>query len=100
MPTDCNKLPFAPKLTGTLGGQGLTAKNASPVFTSTISVPAGQANPSAVKVQLPAGLLPDLSQLSRACSPEAFAPANCPNTAQVGNVLAASPLLPLPLQGP
>src|SRR3954451_7922420 len=99
-PTDCGRLPFAPKLTGTLGGQGLTAKNASPVFTSTISVDPGQANPSAVKVMLPAGLLPDLSQLSRACSPDAFAAGSCPNTAQVGNVLAASPLLPAPLQGP
>jgi hypothetical protein len=99
-PTDCDKLPFTPKLSGTLGGQGLTAKNASPVFTSTISVDPGQANPSAVKVVLPAGLLPDLSQLGRACSPDAFAAGTCPNTAQVGNVLAASPLLPAPLQGP
>ena len=99
-PTDCDKLPFTPKLTGTLGGQGLTAKNASPVFTSTISVDPGQANPSAVKVRLPAGLLPDLSQLGRACPPDQFAAGTCPNTAQVGNVLAASPLLAAPLQGP
>src|SRR3954451_14258493 len=99
-PTACDALAFAPAVSGTVGGPGLTAKNTSPILTSLISLPAGQANPSTVKIVLPATVAPNISQVGRACPPDVFAASNCPSNARVGSVEATSPLLPAALQGP
>jgi hypothetical protein len=98
-PTDCDKVPFAPHLSGTLGGPGLTAKKASPILSSRITVDQGQSNLSSVKVVLPGLVGANLTQLTRECAVDAFAAGNCPSNSRVGSVSATSPLLPAPLQG-
>jgi hypothetical protein len=97
--TGCDKLPFAPKLSATVGGTGQVAANSHPPLSVTITQADGQAAMSKTVVTLPAGLGVDLKNLGSVCQPADFAKGACPATAKIGTVSANTPLLPVPLTG-
>jgi hypothetical protein len=98
--TACNTLPYAPKLTATLGTAGQTAKGVKPQLTTVVSQGPGEANSRHVEVTLPDGLGANPAGLARACPVEQLDANACPPSAVVGSVRADTPLLAAPLQGP
>ena len=98
-PTDCGALPFEPHIEGAVGANGKTARQAKPPVQTVITQGAEQAGQASVTVSLPGILGPDLTQLGRACPVEQSLSRSCPDTARVGTVTAATPLLAKPLTG-
>ena len=98
-PTGCGALAFEPHIDGTVGARGLTARRAQPPVRTVIAQGAEQAGQAAVTVQLPQIIAADLTQLSRACAPADVALRRCPDSARIGTVEAATPLLSKPLTG-
>src|SRR4051812_27764854 len=99
-PTACDKLPFAPRVSGSVGGAGQTKRGVSPTLTTVVSTNVGDSTPSRVQVVLPPSIAANLGQVSRQCVAEIFAAGGCPPEARVGSASASSPLLPRPLTGP
>jgi hypothetical protein len=98
-PTDCGALGFEPHIDGAVGARGLTARRAKPPLRTVITQGPEQAGQAAATVVLPGVVGADLTQLSRACPAAQVALRNCPDTARVGTVEAATPLLAHPLTG-
>ena len=99
-PTDCAALPFAPKLTATVGAKGLTGARTGPPLTTVITQQPGEANTKQAKVTLLAPLSPNVGALANVCKVPDFDADNCPATSIVGHAQAATPLLTTPLSGP
>jgi hypothetical protein len=94
VPTGCATLAFAPALGASAvisGWDGATA------LTTSITQAAGEAAGKRMQLTLPAGLLPRLSTLGRACP--AADPATCPASADVGSATVRTPLLAQALTG-
>ena len=98
-PTDCGALGFEPHIDGAVGARGLTARRAKPPLRTVITQGPEQAGQAAATVVLPGVVGADLTQLSRACPAAQVALRSCPDTARVGTVEAATPLLAHPLTG-
>jgi hypothetical protein len=98
--TACNKLPYTPRLSATIGTAGQTGKGVKPQLTTVVTQAAGEANSRHVEVTLPEGLGANPAGLARACPVEQLDANACPQSAVVGSVRADTPLLPAPLQGP
>jgi hypothetical protein len=94
----CDQLPFAPKMTLTVGGRGHTRAGVSTPLTTTLTQPAGQAHLRTVSVTLPTTLNALLPVLNRACSQAQFAAGHCA-AARAGSAVAVTPLLRDPLRG-
>ncbi|HKN93370.1 MAG TPA: hypothetical protein VJU60_03470 [Thermoleophilaceae bacterium] len=99
-PTDCDKEPFAPKLTATMGAPGATAKNSHVPFVATITQAPGESAQLATAVTLPASLASGVSAVAGLCTADQLAAAACPANARLGTATIASPLLPNAVQGP
>ncbi|HWH95094.1 MAG TPA: hypothetical protein VNT03_14625 [Baekduia sp.] len=97
--TGCDKLPFAPKLSATIGRTGETAKGRHPPLSVTITQADGQAAMSRTVVSLPAGVGVDLKNLSAVCTDAQLNGGACPAGSKIGTVTAHTPLLPAPLSG-
>lgn len=100
--TGCEGLSFGPRFTAIMDGGSTGAElglNGHPGLTTIITSTPGQANNSAVKVTLPAGLAADTDRLRRACPFAQYEAGQCPASATVGSVSAETPLLPEPLTG-
>jgi hypothetical protein len=96
--TDCDKVPFNPKLEGAVGKQGdrsELAKGGHPTVTAVVSQTSGQIATKAVTVTLPKQLGADIPNLNRTC-PEGQ---DCGDRNIVGKATAVTPLLPIPLTG-
>ena len=96
---DCASLPFAPKLSMTIGAPHHTHAGTSTPLTATVTQPTGQANLRTVSVTLPSTLNALLPVVNRACTLQAFKTGHCTNTAKVGTAVATTPLLRDPLHG-
>src|SRR3954447_17176041 len=96
--TGCDALPFTPELIATTQAAGV-GKPAG--LTVKLTQTAAEANVSAVTVTLPPQLGVRLANLQHACPEATFKqdPATCPAGARVGSVSAATPLLPVRLNG-
>jgi hypothetical protein len=99
VPTGCAALPFAPRISGTVGAKGFNRKGSLVPLTTVFDFPAGGASLKDSVVKLPAGLAPTLESLARAC-PAATPVAACPRASVVGSARASSPLLATALSGP
>ena len=99
-PGGCDRLPFAPQVTGSVGGPGQTKRGVSPTLTTVVSTNSGDANPARVAVTLPTSVGANLALVSRECPADVFAAGGCPPQSRVGSARAASPLLPRPIEGP
>jgi hypothetical protein len=98
--TDCAGLPFAPRLTATVGKRGRTGRGKAAPLRAVITVPAGQSSTASAEVALPRAIGVDLQKLASACAPAAFAATACPASARIGSAKATTPLLDAPLTSP
>ncbi|MDX6704002.1 MAG: hypothetical protein QOF26_4228, partial [Baekduia sp.] len=97
--TGCEKLPFAPKLTATIGTVGQTSAGTHPPLKVTIEQADGQAAMSKTVVSLPDGVGVDLKNLKAICTDDQLNSGTCPATSKIGTVTADTPLLPSQLSG-
>jgi hypothetical protein len=97
--TGCDALAFSPVLTATADGRTSAANGAG--LTVTITQPLEQSNVRSVSVQLPKELTARGTTVAGACPEATFAadPSGCA-AAQVGTVIATTPVLPDALSGP
>jgi hypothetical protein len=102
--TNCAALKFEPKFTASTSGKTSKANGAS--LSLKVTRPSGpgtgQANFALAKIELPKQLPSRLTTLQKACTAAQFNanPAACPAASDIGYVKVATPLLPVPLQGP
>lgn len=99
-PTGCDRLPFSPKVSGSVGGAGQTAKGGHPAVTVAVTQAAGQAAAQSVSVTLPSQIGADIARLNVACPADQAQANQCPPSARVGTATAVTPLLSSPLTGP
>jgi hypothetical protein len=97
--TGCDKLPFAPKLTASMGAAGQVDKGKHPPLTVTIDQAPGQAAMSRTVVSLPEGVGVDIKNLRSVCTDEQLQTGACPASSKIGEVSADTPLLPNRLSG-
>jgi hypothetical protein len=99
--TNCATLPFAPKLTASVSGQGSKA-NGTSFNVKLESAGLGQANVHKVDLQLPIALPARLTTLQKACVAATFEsnPASCPEGSVIGKATIHTPLLNNSLSGP
>lgn len=99
-PTACDALPFAPKISGTVGATGLTAARSVPPLTTVIQQADGEAATKSAKVTLLSPLGPNVGALANVCSVAEYDSDTCPEKSIVGQAQAVTPLLAAPLSGP
>jgi hypothetical protein len=98
-PTSCATLPFAPKLTATMGAPGATSRNAHVPFDAVITQAVGESSQLSAAVSLPTSLASGVSAVPVLCTSAQLAAAACPAGSRIGTATIASPLLPTPVQG-
>jgi hypothetical protein len=96
---NCATLPFAPKLSLTVGDRRHVRAGVSTPLTATLTMPSGSANLRSVSVTLPGSLNALLPVINRACSRSDFDAGHCTNATKVGTAVAVTPLLRDPLRG-
>ena len=99
-PTACDALPFAPKLSATVGAAGQTAQGTNPPLTTVITQAPGEAGTKSTKVTLGPPLGPNAGALGSLCHVADYDADSCPPQSQVGTATAVTPLLVAPLTGP
>src|SRR3954447_13885223 len=99
-PTACDALPFAPKLSATIGETGKNGAGGMPPLTTVIEQAPGEANTKSAKVTLLPPLAPNVGALSSVCPVADFNADTCPEKSIVGQATAVTPLLSTPLAGP
>ncbi len=100
-PSNCASLPFTPKLTASVVGQGSKLEGTS--FAVTIESPGlGQANIHKVDLTIPAVLPSRLSTIQKACPDAVFNanPASCDEGSLIGEGIVHTPVFKNPLRGP
>jgi hypothetical protein len=96
--TDCQALPFKPKLNLRLFGA--TKRSKHPRLQATLRARAGDANIGRASVALPHALFLDQASLTTICTRVQFAANQCPKKSVYGRATATTPLLGKPLSGP
>jgi hypothetical protein len=99
--TNCAALPFAPKLTATVVGQGSKANGTT--FAVRIESPGlGQANIHKVDLTIPASLPSRLTTIQKACLEAVFNanPGSCDEGSVIGEGIVRTPVFKNPLKGP
>jgi hypothetical protein len=99
--TNCPSLPFAPKLTASVVGQGSKADGTT--FAVTVESPGlGQANIHKVDLTIPAALPSRLTTIQKACVEAVFDanPASCDEGSVIGEGIVYTPVFKTPLKGP
>jgi hypothetical protein len=97
---NCASLPFSPKLTASVSGQGSKANGTT--FTVKVEAARGQANIAKTFLALPIALPSRLSTIQQACLAATFEanPARCNEGSNIGFAVAHTPVLKKPLVGP
>jgi hypothetical protein len=98
---NCGALPFAPKLTATVSGQG-SKPNGVTFAVKVESAGIGQANIHKVDLTLPEVLPSRQSTIEKACLEAVFNanPANCDEGSLIGEGIVHTPVFKNPLRGP
>jgi hypothetical protein len=99
--TNCATLPFAPKLTASVAGQGSKADGTT--FSVTVeSAGLGQANIHKVDLTIPSVLPSRLTTIQKACLEAVFNanPASCDEGSLIGEGIVHTPVFKNPLRGP
>jgi len=100
-PTNCGALPFKPKLTASVVGQGSKANGTT--FSVKLESPGlGQANIQKVDLTIPALLPSRLTTIQKACLEAVFNanPASCDEGSVIGEGVVHTPVFKNPLRGP
>ncbi len=98
---NCAALPFAPKLTSTVGAVASKANGAG-LNVQVVSPGLGQDNIAKVELQLPLALPSRLTTIQKACLDAVFKvnPAACDEGSLIGKATIHTPVLTNPLSGP
>jgi hypothetical protein len=99
--TNCPSLPFTPKLTASVVGQG--SKTNGTTFAVTVESPGlGQANIHKVDLTIPSVLPSRLTTIQKACVAAVFEvnPASCDEGSVIGEGIVHTPVFKNPLRGP
>lgn len=99
-PVRCERVPFRPSLSGTMGAAGATSIGATVPVTASVITFSDDAAVAATTVSLPRAVGVNLRSLSVLCDPAAFAADRCPPETRVGTARLASPLVERPLELP
>jgi hypothetical protein len=99
-PTNCDKLPFKPTFSISVGSRRTTGERAHPPVDVHISQGAGESGISANSVTLPFELGPNLAAFDVMCTSAQLAAGACPAGSQVGTTTATSAFVATPLSGP
>jgi hypothetical protein len=98
--TDCDALPFAPRISAKLGAKGRNGAGAHPPFTTTIRQRGGEASIRRANVRLPKTLSTNIDAIDAACTRAELDAGTCSKRARVGRATAISPLIDGPVTGP
>ena len=99
--TDCDGLPFQPKLgVKVLGGRKGTKRKGHPAIQAVLTQKGNEANAAYTALTLPKTMLLDNSHFKTICTRVQLAANQCPAGAQYGTATATSPLLSGNLSGP
>jgi hypothetical protein len=98
-PANCAALAFTPDLAASVGGKGLTAKDAHPSFSTTVTQGPDQAGTRRTVLALPPELEPNNAAFGTVCTSDQFATASCPPASQKGTATVTTPILAGPLSG-
>jgi hypothetical protein len=96
---NCIALPFAPKLSLSLGNPSELEAGGRPSLRLGLRVPAKSANLRSLQVALPKLLKLDSEGLREICARRAAQRGQCPPGSRVGSALAKTPLLQTPMKG-
>jgi hypothetical protein len=99
-PTNCDKLPFQPAFSISVGSNGTTGERAHPPLDVHVSQGPGEAGISANSVTLPFELGPNLAAFDVLCTSAQLVANACPAGSQVGTTTATSAFVATPLSGP
>ena len=94
----CAALPYAPKMSAKLFGP--THRGAHPRLRTVFSARPGDANTARLSFALPHSEFIDQAHFRTICTRVQFVANQCPAGAVYGHVIASSPLLDYPLEGP
>jgi uncharacterized repeat protein (TIGR01451 family) len=95
---ECGGLRFKPKLALRLTGK--TNRGAHPALKAVLTMPPGGANMAKAVVALPRSEFIDQGHFKTICTRVQYAAQQCPAGSVYGHVVATTPLLDKPLQGP
>jgi hypothetical protein len=98
--TDCGAVPFAPQISASIKGTGLTRSGAHPALTTLIQQKVGEGAIKTARVTLPPSLSTNTAAVLAGCPTATYAANRCPKTSQVATATANSPLVAQPLSGP
>jgi hypothetical protein len=99
-PTNCNKLPFGPGFSMTVGSKGTTGEREHPPLSVHVTLGPGQAGIASNAVTLPFELGPNLAAFDVLCTTTQLAASACPDGSKVGTTTATSAFVATPLSGP
>jgi hypothetical protein len=94
----CKPLPYKPKLGARLFGK--TNRGAHPALRVVIRAKPGEANTRSLSFTLPRSEFIDQSHFRTICTRVQFAASQCPAGSVYGHVVAKTPLVDYPLEGP
>ena len=97
---NCDKLPFKPIFSISVGSKGTNGERAHPPLDVHVSQGAGEAGILANAVTLPFELGPNLAAFDIVCTAAQLAADACPAGSQVGTTTATSSFVATPLSGP
>lgn len=101
--TNCDKVPFGPKLRIIAGAKGFTGVGDLTALKAIVTQSDGQSNIKSAKVIIPDIIRPNVprfQKLENLCTPAQAAADACPDSSLVGNARVKSPVLPFELSGP
>jgi len=101
--TNCDKVPFGPKLRIIAGAKGFTGVGDLTALKAIVTQSDGQSNIKSAKVIIPDIIRPNVprfQKLENLCTPAQAAASACPASSLVGNARVKSPVLPFELSGP
>jgi hypothetical protein len=99
-PTNCDKLPFKPSFSITVGSKGTTGERKHPPLSVHVAQGAGEAGIASNAVTLPFELGPNLAAFDVLCTSAQLAASACPDGSKVGTTSATSSFVATPLSGP
>jgi hypothetical protein len=99
-PTNCEKLPFKPSFSMTVGSTGTTGQRDHPPLSVHVAQAAGEGGIASNAVTLPFELGPNLAAFDVLCTSAQLAASACPDGSKVGTATATSSFVANPLSGP
>lgn len=99
LPTGCDRLPFNPAFSISVGARGSNGFATHPPLAVTVTQVPGEAGILGNGVTLPVELTPNTAAFGSICTPAELSSDTCPAMSRVGTASATSPFVATPLAG-